>query len=138
MLSESLSLTGCDGRYFDVPVGKVGREAEKPGRRAGLGAFWSGGRNKVPEVAEVEVAGVLLRRCRPRILASPGCPFAYLDGEPEIFDGAVPEGLILVRQREHLVLHDEDRLAGLWVPNTVSPHAAWEYSWIRPRSRSCR
>jgi hypothetical protein len=24
------------------------------------------------------------------------------------------------------------------VPNTVSPHAAWEYSWIRPPSRSRR
>ena len=25
-----------------------------------------------------------------------------------------------------------------WVPNTVSPHATWEYSWIRPPSRSRR
>lgn len=29
-----------------------------------------GGRNKVLEIAEVEVAGMLLRRCRPRILAA--------------------------------------------------------------------
>ena len=29
-------------------------------------------------------------------------------------------------------------LVRLWVPNTVSLHATWEYSWIRPPSRSCR
>jgi hypothetical protein len=26
----------------------------------------------------------------------------------------------------------------LWVPETVSPYATWEYSWIRPPSRSRR
>ena len=31
-----------------------------------------------------------------------------------------------------------DALGTLWVPNTVSPHATWEYSWIRPPSRSRR
>src|SRR5690348_3893869 len=27
-------------------------------------------------------------------------------------------------------------LGTLWVPETVSPHAAWSYSWMRPPSRS--
>ena len=26
----------------------------------------------------------------------------------------------------------------MWVPNIVSPHATWAYSWIRPTSRSRR
>jgi hypothetical protein len=26
----------------------------------------------------------------------------------------------------------------LWVPETLSPHAAWAYSWRRPPSLSCR
>jgi len=26
----------------------------------------------------------------------------------------------------------------LWVPKTVSPHATWAYSWIKPPSRSRR
>ncbi len=30
------------------------------------------------------------------------------------------------------------RLPSLWVPNTVSPHATWAYSWIRPPSLSRR
>jgi hypothetical protein len=28
--------------------------------------------------------------------------------------------------------------AAVWVPNIVSPHATWAYSWMRPPSRSRR
>jgi transcriptional regulator with XRE-family HTH domain len=30
------------------------------------------------------------------------------------------------------------QMCDLWVPKTLSPYATWEYSWIRPPSRSRR
>ena len=52
-----------------------------------------------------------------------------------------PWGADSLRVRGTIEGEIRDGLPGallLWVPNTVSPHATWEYSWIRPPSRSCR
>jgi hypothetical protein len=41
-----------------------------------------------------------------------------------------------VRAQRLAVLVAGGRFADLWVPNIVSPHATWAYSWMRPPSRS--
>ena len=42
------------------------------------------------------------------------------------------DSVILKKRRQGLYV----MARGVWVPNIVSPHATWAYSWMRPPSRS--
>jgi len=46
--------------------------------------------------------------------------------------------LVPIALADTLLRVAEKGLYRLWVPEILSPHATWEYSWIRPPSRSRR